>query len=591
MKGVLTMMNEYAYNFLFPLNSVGSSGTFVSNKVNNRHGNCNSSNDALTNLRKSEVCTYKSILKSNENLNNCDYFRSLIHQPGDSRNGICDTQTTTGLARSIIDEMNAEPGSTNTEPGFIVALSLFLTQIATSNSSNTSYNVGVLTPFHSVCIPPIPIRAYLIRLAQNFGCSNECFVLAIIYVGRMIKYNRNFTVTLLNVHRVIVTALILATKFFDDIYYSNAFYAKVSGVGTRELNSLEIHFLRLIRFQLFVTEHEYEIYKRFITKSAVPHSAITSPPINIFKHPSDEMGSDVQPKDHNLTGERKRLPLLNSSPYNYNYSTVYNSLSHGKKIENRDIQSILIGEFSVNSRPNFTNGLFTQFNPVYGSNTDNYTDNRFCSKLQYEVNTNSDSASFPQFTQNSSINLSEQWVSQYSFNLNSIHAQTPMELGNANMPHESMKDDLFSHRVHSNRSISGSNVGNDFFSETSSYGYGNGQIDDSNYTQNEYFKYSDSSKAEIQSSNISHRRYQQQDTHVCDMHQDNKSAITSTYASEVGFYGYTNSSDYNTLSTTDAIQSTAVTLVNPAVNHYGRSIFMNPSNIRCTTGMDRGLLV
>lgn len=47
-------------------------------------------------------------------------------------------------------------------------------------------------------------------------------------------------------HRVILTSVVLAAKFFDDRYYSNKFYAAVGGVRTKELNALEAEFLRLI---------------------------------------------------------------------------------------------------------------------------------------------------------------------------------------------------------------------------------------------------------------------------------------------------------------------------------------------------------
>jgi len=53
----------------------------------------------------------------------------------------------------------------------------------------------------------------------------------------------------------------LAVKFFDDVYYSNAYYAKVGGVKTKEVNTLEQHFLRLIDWQLAVTPQEYEQYR------------------------------------------------------------------------------------------------------------------------------------------------------------------------------------------------------------------------------------------------------------------------------------------------------------------------------------------
>jgi len=51
-------------------------------------------------------------------------------------------------------------------------------------------------------------------------------VLALIYVDRLIQQGR-FALTPLNVHRVLITAVMLAAKFFDDQYFNNLYYAKV----------------------------------------------------------------------------------------------------------------------------------------------------------------------------------------------------------------------------------------------------------------------------------------------------------------------------------------------------------------------------
>jgi hypothetical protein len=75
------------------------------------------------------------------------------------------------------------------------------------------------------------------------------------------KKQPDFTVRKLNIHRLIVTSMMLAVKFFDDVYYSNAYYAKVGGVKGNEMNVLEVHFLRLIDWQLFVSPEEFDLYK------------------------------------------------------------------------------------------------------------------------------------------------------------------------------------------------------------------------------------------------------------------------------------------------------------------------------------------
>lgn len=52
----------------------------------------------------------------------------------------------------------------------------------------------------------------------------------------------------------------LAAKFFDDYFYNNAFYAKLGGVASIEMNSLELEFLQLLNFSLFVSPEVYFKY-------------------------------------------------------------------------------------------------------------------------------------------------------------------------------------------------------------------------------------------------------------------------------------------------------------------------------------------
>ena len=99
------------------------------------------------------------------------------------------------------------------------------------------------------------------------SCSKECFILALIYIDRLIQRN-NFLLTDLNVHRVVITAVLLAAKFFDDAYYNNAYYAKVGGVAISEMNSLEIEFLFKVDFSLRVLPEVYEKYRAELVSHA-----------------------------------------------------------------------------------------------------------------------------------------------------------------------------------------------------------------------------------------------------------------------------------------------------------------------------------
>lgn len=110
-------------------------------------------------------------------------------------------------------------------------------------------------------------------------------------------------------HRVVITAVLLAAKFFDDAYYNNAYYAKVGGVLVSEINGLEVDLLFRINFSLHVTPDEFDKYRwELLSHPVVPadlpameayyapalvspeiHSApgaMSADPIAAFGHPS-----------------------------------------------------------------------------------------------------------------------------------------------------------------------------------------------------------------------------------------------------------------------------------------------------------------
>ena len=60
-------------------------------------------------------------------------------------------------------------------------------------------------------------------------------------------------VTSLTVHRLVITAVMLAAKLMDDKYYNNAYYARIGGVTTGELNHMELEMLRMLGYRTFVS--------------------------------------------------------------------------------------------------------------------------------------------------------------------------------------------------------------------------------------------------------------------------------------------------------------------------------------------------
>ncbi|CAH0485676.1 unnamed protein product [Peronospora farinosa] len=136
------------------------------------------------------------------------------------------------------------------------------------------------TKFEAFRAPGISVRDYLMRIHKYASCSPECFVLALVYMDRLHQM-QGFVLTELNVHRVVITSVVLAAKFFDDHYFNNAYYAKVGGVPCLEMNELEVEYLLLINFSLHVSSETYARYYNELANhymytrvrsSSLPHS-------------------------------------------------------------------------------------------------------------------------------------------------------------------------------------------------------------------------------------------------------------------------------------------------------------------------------
>ncbi|CAI4216101.1 unnamed protein product [Parascedosporium putredinis] len=75
-----------------------------------------------------------------------------------------------------------------------------------------------------------------------------------------------FVVDSFNIHRLIIAGVTCASKFFSDVFYTNSRYAKVGGLPLAELNHLELQFLLLNDFQLFVPVEDLEAYATMLVE-------------------------------------------------------------------------------------------------------------------------------------------------------------------------------------------------------------------------------------------------------------------------------------------------------------------------------------
>ncbi|KAI7876954.1 cyclin-related 2, partial [Lichtheimia hyalospora FSU 10163] len=109
-----------------------------------------------------------------------------------------------------------------------------------------------ITVFHSRAVPNIKIEAYLARIQKFTPYNNDALLCILVYFDRISKLQPKFVLNSLNIHRMLIASIVVASKFTSDVFYPNARYAKVGGLPLIELNKLEMEFLFMCDFDLHV---------------------------------------------------------------------------------------------------------------------------------------------------------------------------------------------------------------------------------------------------------------------------------------------------------------------------------------------------
>lgn len=133
---------------------------------------------------------------------------------------------------------------------------------------NGPIGTGKTTRFDSAYVPEISIEDYVERVHSYSKCSPSVYVIAMVYIDRLIE-GEGLVVSQLNVHRLFITAILVAAKFYDDMSFKNAFYATLGGIEKTEMNLLEVDFLNYIKFSLVVSEDCFNSYKQHLLENPI----------------------------------------------------------------------------------------------------------------------------------------------------------------------------------------------------------------------------------------------------------------------------------------------------------------------------------
>lgn len=142
------------------------------------------------------------------------------------------------VSKSLISRQPPPPPPSSSSPRFDLAnfpvtetinmLTCLIKKITTANDSIQQKQTNY-TCFHARSLPSIDINSYLIRILKYCPCANECFLSLLVYFDRMSQNKLDpLRIDSYNIHRLVIAGVMISSKFFSDVFYTNTRYAKVS---------------------------------------------------------------------------------------------------------------------------------------------------------------------------------------------------------------------------------------------------------------------------------------------------------------------------------------------------------------------------
>ena len=152
----------------------------------------------------------------------------------------------------------------------ITKIADILTDIITENlnqSPNLEHDSDNYFDYFTCKKPPhISILDYLSRIVKYSRPESGTVTLSLSFIDKLTK-RQNILLTNINIHRIILTSLVIAIKCNEDEYYSNSFYAKVGGITLKEFKILEYKYLCSLDFRLYIKEEVFLKYKKHLVGS------------------------------------------------------------------------------------------------------------------------------------------------------------------------------------------------------------------------------------------------------------------------------------------------------------------------------------
>ena len=124
---------------------------------------------------------------------------------------------------------------------------------SSSNDENVAFNDKNYT-----------LHDYFYYWVDKLDFNENLLILTMMNIDKFLS--KNFIITSDNVKNVIFSCMVLTQKSYEDETIYDKDYAKIFKIKTDELINMELEFLKIIDYRLFVSGEEFDNYKSRMVK-------------------------------------------------------------------------------------------------------------------------------------------------------------------------------------------------------------------------------------------------------------------------------------------------------------------------------------
>ena len=254
-------------------NIINNDNNDVKNKINNNslnndnNININSDKNIVQNESENKIVEDSdtiivTINKNNNNINNKTENKDNHKSPQNLKNNSEKEEEEDMYESDYIIDINS-----------IDELTYYL--IKRSEIFDEDFNYLIMKILEKRYIPtpePQTIFDFMADIIILTKMEKEVIILSLVYIERLI-FNTGLLLNSRNWRRILLTAMIIASKIWDDNSFENSHFSQVfANLGVGEINTLERIFLELINYKVYVKQSEYFRYLLMLKINALKYN-------------------------------------------------------------------------------------------------------------------------------------------------------------------------------------------------------------------------------------------------------------------------------------------------------------------------------